>query len=125
MGVEPTGRRFPDAPQALKARRVTGPYSLPNAIIGNHDNQIRSLEETQGKSVQEESQAQASRPRALSGPQRHRYSILNGGARIARFRFRPVLERIDLKGPADCISCQIRQPGSKVIEIASGKPSIF
>ena len=29
MGVEPTGRRFPDAPQALKARRVTGPYSLP------------------------------------------------------------------------------------------------
>src|SRR5215813_10154388 len=29
VGVEPTGRRFPDAPQALKARRVTGPYSLP------------------------------------------------------------------------------------------------
>ena len=30
MGVEPTERRFPDVPQALKARRVTGPYSLPN-----------------------------------------------------------------------------------------------
>jgi len=30
VGVEPTGRRFPAAPQALKARRVTGPYSLPN-----------------------------------------------------------------------------------------------
>jgi len=29
VGVEPTERRFPDAPQALKARRVTGPYSLP------------------------------------------------------------------------------------------------
>ena len=29
MGVEPTGRRFPDVPLALKARRVTGPYSLP------------------------------------------------------------------------------------------------
>lgn len=29
VGVEPTERRFPDAPQALKARRITGPYSLP------------------------------------------------------------------------------------------------
>ena len=33
MGVEPTERRFPDVPLALKARRVTGPYSLPQAII--------------------------------------------------------------------------------------------
>ena len=29
VGVEPTERRSPDAPLALKARRVTGPYSLP------------------------------------------------------------------------------------------------
>ena len=33
VGVEPTGRRFPDAPQALKARRVTGPYSLPERLL--------------------------------------------------------------------------------------------
>jgi hypothetical protein len=33
VGVEPTERRFPDVPLALKARRVTGPYSLPQAII--------------------------------------------------------------------------------------------
>lgn len=31
MRVERTERRFPDAPQALKARRVTGLYSLPAA----------------------------------------------------------------------------------------------
>lgn len=35
MGVEPTERRFPDAPQALKARRVTGPYSLPRESISD------------------------------------------------------------------------------------------
>ena len=33
VGVEPTGRQFPDVPLALKARRVTGPYSLPHQII--------------------------------------------------------------------------------------------
>ena len=33
VGVEPTGRRFPDIPLALKARRVTGPYSLPSKSI--------------------------------------------------------------------------------------------
>src|SRR5215471_21471617 len=101
VGVEPTGRRFPDAPQALKARRVTGPYSLPNAIIGNHDDQIRSVEETQGKSIKEESQAQASRPRALSGPQRHRYSILNGRRAPRALSLFPAKSASQLQGYRD------------------------
>ncbi len=36
MGVEPTERRFPDVPLALKARRVTGPYSLPHPDYNCH-----------------------------------------------------------------------------------------
>ena len=36
VGVEPTGRRFPDVPLALKARRVTGPYSLPHPDYNGH-----------------------------------------------------------------------------------------
>ncbi len=44
MGVEPTGRRFPDIPLALKARRVTGPYSLPSGIIEHKGNMTTTYE---------------------------------------------------------------------------------
>ncbi len=53
MGVEPTERRFPDAPQALKARRVTGPYSLPGRILDyrkERGNEIRDSEKKTSQS---------------------------------------------------------------------------